>query len=475
VHAHRDSLGYRLSRFVRRNRLAVGATAALFTMLVALVALAIRYGVSTAAHGRALAAEAANTQDAMDFLVGLFQTADRVAGFGDTVRARVLLDEGASRLATTDVRPDIRARMANSLGRVYYNLGLYDDAVRLHRQALAVQRELYGSDHQDVAESLILLGDALDGMREFEAAEPVFQEALAVQHRLGSDPLEVAVTLQGLARVKRQLDQPDSARALLGEVLSIRRESLGEEHFQTVWAELDVAFALRGEGKLDSAKALYEAVIPKLRLHGDSGARLLPSAFNNLAYLHMRQDDLPGAEALYREAIALERTWGTMTSVLLLYNNLAGVLDRMGDTAATEATLREAIDEAERYWPEGDAQVGFKYGGLGAWYLLRGLPDSAEVPLRRALSEFVAAFGDGHSRTTYARVQLATCLTEQKRYAEAEPYLVQAFDWLRDYRGMSNPYTREVGDQLVALYDTWNRPDRAAAYRRILESTTAGG
>jgi hypothetical protein len=40
---------------------------------------------------------------------------------------------------------------------------------------------------------------------------------------------------------------------------------------------------------------------------------------------------------------------------------------------------------------------------------------------------------------------------------------------------MSNPYTREVGDQLVALYDTWNRPDRAAAYRRILESTTAGG
>ena len=475
VQAHQDSLGYRLSRFVRRNRLAVGAAVAVLTILAAFVALAVRYGVSTAAHGRALAAEAATTQEVADFLLGLFETADPVQGFGDTVRARALLDEGAARLAATDVRPDVRARMMNSLARVYYNLGLFDDAVALHRDALAVQRDLYGDAHLDIAETLTLLADALHGMREFEAAEPVYRDALAVYRRIGTDPLEVAVTLQGLARVERELDRADSARALLGEVLAIRRDALGDEHFQTVWAELDVAYALRGEGKLDSAKALYETVIPKLRAQGDSGARLLPSAVNNLAYLHMRQGDLPGAEAKYREAIVLEREWGTMANVLLLYNNLAGVLDRMGDTAATEATLRDGIREAERYWPEGDAQVGFRYGGLGVWYLSRGLPDSAEAPLRQALSEFTAAFGDGHSRTTYARVQLATCLSEQERYVEAEPYLVQAFEWLRANRGMENSYTREVGAQLVALYETWNRPARAAAYRRILERTTAGG
>jgi serine/threonine-protein kinase len=473
VHAHRDSRGYRISRFVRRNRLAVGAAATVLTLLIALVALSVRYAVSEAAHGRALADEVSATQEVTDFLMGLFQTADRVAGFGDTVRARALLDEGAVRLTTASVRPDIRSGMANALGRVYYNLGLFDDAARLHREALAVQRELYGSEHADVAESLTLLADALDGMREFEQAEPAYREALALQRRLDTDPLQIAITLQGLARVQRELDRADSARALLGEVLAIRRHTLGEEHFRTVWAELDVAYALRGQGKLDSARTLYEAVIPQLRLHGDSGMRLLPSALNNLAYLHMRQGDLPAAEALYREAIALERVWGTMANALLLYNNLAGVLDRMGDTARTEATLREGIREAERYWPEGDAQVGLRYGGLGAWYLLRGLPDSAEAPLRRALSEFVAAFGDGHSRTTYARVQLAECLAQQRRYGEAEPYLVQAFGWLRANRGMENPYTREVGSQLVALYDAWSMPDRAAAYRRIL--ATAGG
>ncbi len=247
VQAHRDSLRYRVSRFVRRNRLAVGAAASILIMLVALVALAIEYGVSSAAHGRELAQEAATTQQVSDFLVELFRSADPVEGFGDTVRARAILDEGALRLADTDVRPDIRARMMTALALVYYNLGLYDDAASLHRAALALQREVYGPEHPEVAETLTHLADAYFGNRAFEDAEPLYREALLLYRRLGTDPLSTATALQGLARVQRELGQADSAKAMLNEVLALRRAALGDDHFQTLWAELDVAYALRGE------------------------------------------------------------------------------------------------------------------------------------------------------------------------------------------------------------------------------------
>lgn len=475
VHACGDSLRYRLSRFVGRNLVAVSAGAAVLLLLVALVGLGIRYGLSSAAHGRALAEEAATTQQVADFLMGLFRSTDPVEGFGDTVRARVILDEGALRLADADVRPDLRARMMTALARVYNNLGLYDDAVGLHREALAVQREALGDGHPEVAESLTLLADALHRARAFEDAEPLYREALHLHRRLGSDPLLMAPVLQGLARVKRELGQADTARALLGEVLAIRRAALGEGHFQTVWAELDVAYALRGGGDPDSARALYEAVIPRLRAHGDSGARLLPSALNNLAYLHMTEGRLEGAEALYREAIALERQWGTVPELVLLLNNLAGVLDRGDDTSGTEATLREAIREAERHWPDGGAQVGLSHGALGAWYMEREDARSAEPPLRRALDELVAALGEDHPRAVNGNVQLAGCLVAMGRYPEAEPYLVEAFQWLRAKRGMDDSSTREVGFQLVALYDAWGRTDRAAAYRGLLPTAPRGG
>jgi serine/threonine-protein kinase len=439
------------------------------------VALAIEYGVSSAAHGRELAQEAATTQQVSDFLVELFRSADPVEGFGDTVRARVILDEGALRLADTDVRPDIRARMMTALALVYYNLGLYDDAASLHRSALALQREVHGPEHPEVAETLTHLADAYFGNRAFEDAEPLYREALLLYRRLGTDPLSTATALQGLARVQRELGQADSAKAMLNEVLALRRAALGDDHFQTLWAELDVAYALRGGGDPDSARTVYQSVIPKLRMHGDSGARLLPSALNNLAYLHMTQGDLADAESLYREAVTLERQWGTAPEVILLLNNLAGVLDRQGDTAGTEEVLREAIGEAEGHWPEGGLQIGLNVGALGAWYLGRGDTGSAEPLLRRALDEFMAAFGDSHSRTTHGKVQLAGCLVAMGRYAEAEPYLVQAFQWLRANRGMENTYTQEVGSQLAELYDAWNRPAQAAEYRRLLERVQGSG
>jgi len=475
VGARRDSLRYRFSRFVRRNRIAVGAAGATSILLMALVALGIRYSLAAAAHGRELAREVAATQQVTDFLMELFQSADPVEGFGDTVRARVLLDEGAARLGEAEVRPDLRARMLTALARVYLNLGLHDDAVRLYEQALNLQREIHGPDHPDIAETLTLMAEAYHGMRFFEEAEPLFEEALLMHRRMASDPLEIATVLQGVARVQSGLGRPDSAQALLKQVLSIRREVLGEEHFQTLWAELDVAYALRGRGSLDSAAALYEAILPRLRIHGDSGARLLPSALNNLAYLHMTEGRLAVAESIYREAVAAERQYGTIPNVLLLLNNLAGILDRQGDGAGTEATLREAIEEAEAYWPDGDARVGQKYAGLGAFYMGKGFPSSAEPWLRRALDQYLAAYPQGDSWTSYGQVQLAECLMALGRIEEAEPYLVEAFQWLRTNRGMENPYTREVGSHLIDVYERWGRPDQAARYRALLEASGARG
>ncbi|NNM04700.1 MAG: serine/threonine protein kinase [Gemmatimonadetes bacterium] len=469
VRAHKDSLGYRASRFMRRNRLAVSGAGVGAVLLVALVALGIRYSLSVSAHGRALAEEAASTQQVTDFMVDLFGSADPLEGFGDTVRVRAILDEGATRLGESDVRPDLRARMMTALAEVYYNLGLYEDAAALHRRVLNLQKEIHGPEAPEVAEPLVLLAETAHRMRDFEEAESFYEEAIRIHRRLGTEPLGTTGVLQGMARVQRELDRPDSAEALLNQVLSIRREAIGVDHFQTLWAELDLAYALRGRGASDSARVLYELVIPKLRLHGDSTPRLLPSALNNLAFLHMREGRAEEAEPLYREAIDLERQGGSIPSVLLLMNNLAGVLDDQGDDAGTEAVLRQAIREAESYWPEGDAMVGQKYGGLGAFHMINGDPIAAEPMLRQALDEYLTAYPDGHSRVSDGQIRLADCLAAQDRYQEAEPLLAQAFEWLLTNQGLENSYTGEVGTQLITLYERLGRPSMANRYRRILE------
>jgi serine/threonine-protein kinase len=471
VRAHKDSLRYRASRFVRRNRLAVSAATAVALLGIALLALAIRYAVTTAAQGRALSREAESTEEVSQFLVDLFRSADPVEGFGDTVRARVILDEGAARLAAAvNVRPDVRARMMSELASVYHNLGLFDEAARLHEQALDLRRELYGDTHPEVAESLEQLADVRYTAREFDAALPLYEEALAIRRAVPDEPVAVAATLQGFARILRELGRADSAESAIREALAIRRRELGDDHFQTVWALLDLAYVFRGQGRDDSAQALYEIVIPRLEAHGDSGARLLPGTLNNLAYIHMTKGEYVDAERLYRDAIAGERRWGTVPNLLLLMNNLAGVLDRQNKVAETDSVLRQALATAEEHWPDGHWRVGSAYGALGAFHLLQGDTAGAEPYLRQALALQLSAAGEDHPRTAYAKVQLGNCLTGLQRYAEAEPYLRDASEWLRVNRGIENSFTQEVLSRLVALYDRWGRPAQAEPYRRLLSA-----
>ena len=468
VHAHADSLRYRASRFVRRNRLAVSAGLLVTVLAITLVVLSVRFMVTTAAQGRALRQEAETTEEVSQFLVGLFRSADPIEGFGDTVRARAILDEGAARLeAASDVRPDIRARMMSELGEVYRNLGLYDDAARLHGQALTLRRELYGDMHHQVAESLELLASALEATREFERALPLYEGALVIRRSL-PEPVATAATLQGLARTLRDLGLADSAEGPASEALAIRRYELGDDHFQTLEAWLDLAYVMRGQGRNDSAQVLYEAVIPKLEAHGDSGARALPAALNNLAYIHMTRGEYAAAEQLYRKAIPIEREWGSVPNLLLLHNNLAGVLDRQDKIAETDSVLRLHIDIAEEYWPEGHWRVGSAYGGLGTFHLLQGDTSGAEPYLRSALEMYLRTVGEDHSRTTYAKVQLGTCLMGLGRFAAAESYLLEASRWLRTNRGMDNSFTREMLSQLISLYRRWGRPEQAEQYRRLL-------
>jgi hypothetical protein len=106
---------------------------------------------------------------------------------------------------------------------------------------------------------------------------------------------------------------------------------------------------------------------------------------------------------------------------------------------------------------------------LGAFFTLKGHHQSAEPLLRWAVDEYIAAYPNGDSRLSYGQVQLAECLTALGRFEEAEPYLVQAFDWLHTNRGLENSYAQEVGLKLIELYDRLGRPTEADRYRLMLE------
>jgi serine/threonine protein kinase len=122
---------YRLRKFVRRHWLPLGAAAALLATILGGAAIML-------ADARRLAREAQTTSAVKDFLLDLFTAVDPHLSKGRSVDARKLLDRGAARIAQ-DSRLDALqlAEIKATLGRIYYQLGVFDRADALQAQALA--------------------------------------------------------------------------------------------------------------------------------------------------------------------------------------------------------------------------------------------------------------------------------------------------------------------------------------------------
>ena len=121
-------------------------------------------------------------------------------------------------------------------------------ATRAYENALSADPELHDAKN-NLAMLLRVKGD-------YDAAEPLFREALAMRRRvLGDDHPHVAGSLSNLAFLLSSKGDNDGAEPLCREALAMRRRLLGDEH-------PDVATALNNLGSLLSDKGDYDGAEP---------------------------------------------------------------------------------------------------------------------------------------------------------------------------------------------------------------------
>jgi serine/threonine-protein kinase len=471
VRAHKDSVGYRASRFVRRNRVAVGAVFTFLLLLGALTIVAIQSAVTSQAQARAIEREARTVQEVSAFLVDLFEISDPSSGAGDTITVRAVLDRGAEQLRQSlEDEPAVRAPMMVVVAEVYRKLGLLESARALREDELGIQRSVHVEPHSDLVESLLGLAELWVVSRGFEFAIPYLNEAIGVQEALGEGTLEIAATKERLAVAFRDHGQLDTARVLLEEIMNVRRALLPVDDPINIQTLAVLAPLLRQMGEVDSAETLYREILRQYRAT-DGPPDNLSSVLNNLAFLLVRKGEPAEAENLYREAIEAvsSRLPAWHPTSIMLMGNLAGALEPQGKYEEEERLLRQRVELVRENMPEGHWRHGDAIMALGDFFLRRQSPIEAERLQREAYAIYEQALGSNHAWTANARSLVGQSLVAQGRYPEAEPWLLEGYSGLRQASGDAHAFTQRALGWIVTMYEEWGRPEEAAEFRAALE------
>jgi serine/threonine protein kinase/Flp pilus assembly protein TadD len=509
--ARPPSAVYQLRKMIARHKIGFAFAVSMVVMLFAFgVAMAVQAGRIARERDRANL-EAETARQVSGFLTDLFKVPDPGESKGNTVTAREILDRGAEKIRTElPDRPEVRAGLMETMGEVYSNLGLYDQAAQLIDEVQQIRLDLYPGDHPDVVRVLFLQSQMQQLRGDYAESERLAREALEMQRRVDpQDGVAIANGLQFLAVALKQQDRLDEAEEHYRDALALRIAEHGERDDRTASTLTSLAELLRVKNELDEAETLHrraleisrevhDGVHPTVltslgnlalvlqakedpdgaevilrdsleatrRLYGDEDPRVA-RVMNNLAAL-IRDKDPEEAESLHRQALAMRRKLlgENHPEVASSLNNLAVLLQHQGERVEAEQLMREALAISRALLGDEHPRVGISLYNLGRLLYRKGDYAAAIAPLEEALPLVRRSSPPGHWRPGNLQSMIGHCMSRTGRYEEAEPLLLAGLETIRADRGDEDPRTTTATRRVVELYELWNKPEMAARYRR---------
>ena len=265
---------------------------------------------------------------------------------------RAILDRTAERLGNELTnQPSVEADLQSLIGRVYYELGRYDQAEKMQRDALRLFSAIFGSESKEVVAPLNDLGLTLWRKGSQAEAEAADREALMIGRKLiGEESAEVATSLNQLADVYRHGGKPVEAESFAQHALAIRQKSFGKSSLEAADSLRVLSILFGDEGKWAQSEATAREVLEIRRKHFGAEHPLTSMSLVDVAWAASHQNKLAEVETLQREALMIKRKLlpeGHPSTTECL-RNLCKTLEEEGKYAEAESLRRESLQLSMR-------------------------------------------------------------------------------------------------------------------------------
>ncbi|MBK9776315.1 MAG: serine/threonine protein kinase [bacterium] len=467
VKAQHGWLGYRLKKFLRRNRAVTSVTV--------LLVLALTAGmVATGIEARYARRAQLQAERVSNFLEVLLQSVRPASGRRDVMVSEVL-DAASKRLGTEMVdEPEVRARLEEVIGQSEAAIGRLDEAQRHLGEAASLQEQIAGRRSVPYVMVLTHVASAYLSSGELANADSVVNEALTVKRSLTAEPDTLYASLLGMrGSIANARGDAAAAEQAHREVLDIRMRLLGKDA-ELVGSSLNnLAVALGTQGRWAAAESLQWASLAIAKIHHPPPSLEVTNVENSLATALDLQGKDSEAEAMYADVLAqrerlLGREHPDYASTLMNYAGFEfdrGRLELAADLSRRLLALRGGT------LPDSHPAIASALQTLGR--CMDGLDQHDEAA--RALAESLELrkhyLGADSWLVGSSTGLLGEHFTRTGDFARAEELLLEADAILGAALGPDHARSVQNLRRLIALYDVWPRPGLARQLRARLPAT----
>jgi non-specific serine/threonine protein kinase/serine/threonine-protein kinase len=421
VEARPASTGYRLRKYVRRNRVAVAVASGAAAVLIA-------FAVMQTVELKRITRERDRADRITEFMTNMFTVSDPSESRGNTITAREVLDRGSRQIeAGLAGEPEVQARLMETMGEVYSSLGLYHQAQPFLEKALATRRRLFGPGSRDTLRSIDQMARDLERQGHYPEAEALAREAIATRQRvLGPEARETLASIQELSAISLSEGKYGETEKLDRKMIEVSRRALGPEDPGTLKFMSNLALAVSDQGRAAEGEKLYRELLDvQLRVYGPQ----------------------------HPEVLVTETT-------------LAHTISEEGRYAEADKMLRDTLDTKTKVLGPEHSETLWSMADLGMNLRLSGRLAEAEAIDRQTLEIRRRVLGQEHPETLMSTTELAETLDDMHRYPEAADLYRQTIEIQRRVVGADHPVTALTKYNLACNLALSGHKDEALAVLR---------
>jgi serine/threonine-protein kinase len=431
LRARPDSRGYRLRKFLKRNRRAILSVAAVFFVIAGLIGF-FTFRLSKARD--AALAEAGRTRQIQRFMLSMFGAGDRYSAPSNELRVVTLLDRGSQEVGSLNSDPETQAEIYTTLGEMYDALGRFEKADRSLHLALEKTQVVFGPSSPEAARALAQIGRLRGDQADYKQAERLIREALdSLTRSLPRDAPAVVEAKSYLGRVLSQSGSYAEAIAILEPITQHPPSDDREmDSFRDRLSSLNHAQYNAGHKQTSEALNRQLLAIDRQR-HGPSHP-LVGEDLGNLAADESNAGRFSEAEQLYRESFEIHKAWygPDHPDTVMHMSLLAAMMIQNLKFDEAQSLLEQVVATQERNHGKVHPDVAFALDTRGRLELKRGKLDEAEADFSRAAAIDKEVYGDANHQTTTVNAHLAQVYIAKKEYARAEPLLRYSVTFMKE-------------------------------------------
>ncbi len=421
IQATPDSIRYRVSKFVHRNRLATAAAVVAVASVLAGTGVTLwQLGVARSERDRA-ERERVKATEVTEFFRSVFLAASPVK-LGPAVTVVEAVDEASRRLDSTFAKPDrlwLKTALQSTLSTTYFDMGLPAKALPLARAAMVSQAILdSGRITVDGANQIYNMAGVALEVGNLAEADSLFRRAMAMYEQIpGTDPIEIAAGWGQVGLILSRQGRAKEALELQGRTVDFLRSRVPETSRTLMIATVNYGSELTEAGRLaDGQKTLRDGLAlaegQRGLDHDDVALALQP-----LAMSLMYSGQLDDALVMARRGLAImtKRRGPLNTATLAAGRAVMSVLVEQKACVQALAMADEVIQARGPDLPDSELSLGSAFLVRGQCLGLLGRFSEAESALRDGLALRLETLPPAHWAVSHAKSLLGEVVVRRDR------------------------------------------------------------